>query len=68
MYLSDASRTPTIEYPYSERRTLRIMPLYPKLHCAKAIQFFGWRPDHPGFPPTARTIGPLSEDAKRLNN
>jgi hypothetical protein len=33
----------------------------------KPIQVFGWRPDHPTCPPTARAIRPLSEDAERLN-
>jgi hypothetical protein len=54
--------------PYPHRRIPRHRPLDPKLHCAKAIHYFEWRPDHPGFPPIARTIGPLSEASKRLNS
>jgi hypothetical protein len=55
----DASPAPTIQYPDWPRRTLRPRPLYPKLHCAKAILYFGWRPDHPYQPPTALAARPL---------
>jgi hypothetical protein len=59
MNLTDTRPTLPNKNWNGERTTLRHRPLYPKLHCAKAIQFFRWRPDHPGCPPTAHAIGPL---------
>jgi len=47
MRLSEAKRPQTNGQSHGERRTLRRPPAYPKLHCHRAIQFFGWRPDHP---------------------
>lgn len=50
----------TVNDPHPERCTLRHWPpSYPNLHCTKAIQLFGWRPDHPGLPPMAHAIGPF---------
>jgi len=49
------------------RRGRRDWPVHSKFHCHKATQFIEWRPDHPACPPTARAVGPLSEDAERLD-